>query len=195
MGGELGAAIWVFRAKPIIGKIWLDPSDGSLAKLTLMTRIVREMIQEVVGWPLPFKLGVGLAIAAIFIVVTQWEHLHLDVAWDRLTAKQPAAATTVVTPRKSEQRPFDFPATPLADQTQAAAVEAAPALIVTPASAISADLAKKCRAMAIKAHPPQLAGTKKGSAQAERTFYKQCITNDGAPPNDGTQNNAAPQSK
>jgi hypothetical protein len=29
-----------------------------------------------------------------------------------------------------------------------------------PASAISVELAKKCRAMAIKAHPTQIAGTK-----------------------------------
>jgi hypothetical protein len=70
-------------------------------------------------------------------------------------------------------------------------VSAAIALIAmtsigTPASAISADLANKCRAMAIKAHPPTLPGAKKGSAQAERAFYQSCIANGGHAPDDDT---------
>jgi hypothetical protein len=48
----------------------------------------------------------------------------------------------------------------------------------SPAIAISADLAKKCREMAIKAHPPEPAGTHP-YAQAERDFYHTCISNNG----------------
>ncbi len=47
-----------------------------------------------------------------------------------------------------------------------------------PAVAISADLAKKCRAMAIKAHPLARPGTKP-YAQAERDFFSECIAKDG----------------
>jgi hypothetical protein len=43
----------------------------------------------------------------------------------------------------------------------------------------SAELAKKCREMTVKAYPPVPAGTKKGTAQAERDFFKKCIENRG----------------
>ena len=49
---------------------------------------------------------------------------------------------------------------------------------VSPAAAISADLAKKCRGMAIKAHPPAPAGTSP-YAQAEREFFRECISKNG----------------
>ena len=39
-----------------------------------------------------------------------------------------------------------------------------------PASAISVELAKKCRAMAIKAHPTQIAGTKQTGIQRWSQF-------------------------
>jgi hypothetical protein len=45
----------------------------------------------------------------------------------------------------------------------------------SPAIAISADVAKRCRDMAIKAHPPEPAGTK-GYAQAERDSFRDCIS-------------------
>jgi hypothetical protein len=45
----------------------------------------------------------------------------------------------------------------------------------SPAIAISADVAKRCREMAIKAHPPGPAGTK-GYAQAERDSFRDCIS-------------------
>ena len=47
------------------------------------------------------------------------------------------------------------------------------------AFAISAELAKQCREMMVKAYPPVLAGTRKGTAQAERDFFQNCIANDG----------------
>ena len=49
-----------------------------------------------------------------------------------------------------------------------------------PASAISVELAKKCRAMAIKAHPTQKAGTKQtGIEKAQRDYFRECIAKDG----------------
>jgi hypothetical protein len=79
-------------------------------------------------------------------------------------------------------------------------LSAAVALVVlnsigTPASAITVKLAKKCRDMAIKAHPPALPGAKKGSAQAEREFYRNCILNGGIGSDDDTHNSAAPPAK
>jgi hypothetical protein len=47
-----------------------------------------------------------------------------------------------------------------------------------PVLAISVDLAKKCREMAIKAHPLAPAGTK-AYAEAQRAYFRQCVTNDG----------------
>ena len=45
----------------------------------------------------------------------------------------------------------------------------------SPAIAISADLAKKCRELAVKSHPPAPAGTAP-YAQAERDFFRDCIS-------------------
>jgi hypothetical protein len=56
----------------------------------------------------------------------------------------------------------------------------------SPADAVSADLAKKCRQMAVKAHPPEVAGTKP-YAQAERTFFRECVSKNGQ-----MQNGSAP---
>lgn len=54
-----------------------------------------------------------------------------------------------------------------------------------PASAISVELAKKCREMAVKAHPPPLRLGNKAYAQAERDFFAQCVANDGHLDNPG----------
>ena len=57
-----------------------------------------------------------------------------------------------------------------------------------PASAISVELAKKCRAMAIKAHPYKLPGEKgPGSAQAERDYYAACLAKGGQMPDDNSK--------
>ena len=53
-------------------------------------------------------------------------------------------------------------------------------------AAISADLAKKCREMAIKAHPPQPAGTK-AYAQGERAFFRECISKNGEIQENGSE--------
>ena len=58
----------------------------------------------------------------------------------------------------------------------------------TPAAAITADLAKKCQALMIKAYPPVLAGSKHGTAKEERQYYQTCLAkggqmdSDSAPP-------------
>jgi hypothetical protein len=46
----------------------------------------------------------------------------------------------------------------------------------------SAELAKKCRALAIKAHPTRPAGSKAGSEQAQRGYFRDCIVKDGNMP-------------
>ena len=48
-----------------------------------------------------------------------------------------------------------------------------------PAPAITAELAKKCRDLAIKAQPYRRAGAAKGTAQAERDYYRDCIAKEG----------------
>jgi hypothetical protein len=49
-----------------------------------------------------------------------------------------------------------------------------------PSSAISADLAKKCRAMAVKAHPTPPAGSKaSGVEKAQRDYFQACVAKGG----------------
>jgi hypothetical protein len=64
-----------------------------------------------------------------------------------------------------------------------------------PAAAISADLANKCRQMAMKAHPPQRVGTKTGTAGEERKYYRHCLANGGAAPEENTQNSPVAPSR
>ena len=47
------------------------------------------------------------------------------------------------------------------------------------ASALTAELAKKCREMMVKAHPPQVAGSSNGSAQQERSYFQTCVARAG----------------
>jgi hypothetical protein len=48
-----------------------------------------------------------------------------------------------------------------------------------PPKPISAELAKKCRALAIQAHPTQQPGSRYGSGHAQREYYQQCIAKGG----------------
>ena len=48
-----------------------------------------------------------------------------------------------------------------------------------PASAITAELAKKCRQMAFKEHPPVRAGSKPGAAKAQQDYFRTCVAKDG----------------
>jgi len=66
----------------------------------------------------------------------------------------------------------------MAFATVAVAVQILILTAVSPAVAISADLAKKCQEMAIKAHPPQRTGNKP-FAQAERDFFSACVAKNG----------------
>jgi len=43
----------------------------------------------------------------------------------------------------------------------------------------SAELAKKCRELAVKAHPPATAGSKTGTAAAEREYFLACVRKGG----------------
>lgn len=60
-----------------------------------------------------------------------------------------------------------------------------------PAFAISAELANKCRALAIKAYPRKLAGKKSGTATAERKYFRDCVAKGGAVPENNTSDTPA----
>jgi hypothetical protein len=52
------------------------------------------------------------------------------------------------------------------------------------ASAITAQLAKKCQALTTKAFPPRVpgnpaAGSAKGTGQSQRDYFKKCVANGG----------------
>jgi hypothetical protein len=51
-----------------------------------------------------------------------------------------------------------------------------------PAFAITAELANKCRALAIKAYPRKLAGSKSGTSGAERKYFQDCVAGNGVVP-------------
>lgn len=53
---------------------------------------------------------------------------------------------------------------------------------VNPASAVTAEVAKKCRALMLKAHPYELPGNRKGIAQAQRDYFNRCVANGGDMP-------------
>lgn len=63
--------------------------------------------------------------------------------------------------------------------TLAVAVQLLILAAVSPAAAISADLAKKCRDMALKAYPPPTPPGNKAYAQAERDFFGDCVAKNG----------------
>ena len=56
-----------------------------------------------------------------------------------------------------------------------------------PAAALTAELAKLCRSMAIKAHPTARPGTAGGSAAAQRAYFQKCVENDGKMPEGASQ--------
>ena len=63
------------------------------------------------------------------------------------------------------------------------AIIALPLVASSPAGAITADLARKCRSMALEANPSAPVGTKGGtSAKAQRDYYKLCLSRDGDMP-------------
>lgn len=53
------------------------------------------------------------------------------------------------------------------------------ASVASAEQAPSADLAKKCRALAIKAHPTQPAGAKSGNERSQRIYFQDCIAKGG----------------
>ena len=74
-----------------------------------------------------------------------------------------------------------------------ASLVAALGLVPTAASAITADVAKKCNALVAKAFPPRqpgnpAAGSAKGNAQAQRDYFKKCTDNGGNVDNTADKN-------
>lgn len=51
-----------------------------------------------------------------------------------------------------------------------------------PAKAVSADLAKKCRAMSVKAYPSVKVGSKTGNSKEQFKYYRTCLDNNGTMP-------------
>ena len=48
-----------------------------------------------------------------------------------------------------------------------------------PASAVTAELAKKCREMAFKAHPPVAIGSKTSNAKGQQEYFRTCLAKNG----------------
>ena len=57
--------------------------------------------------------------------------------------------------------------------------ETAPTLHSNRAVPINAQLAKTYRALAIKAHPTQRAGSRTASGQAQRDYFQECVAKRG----------------
>ncbi len=55
-----------------------------------------------------------------------------------------------------------------------------------PAAALTSELAKLCRSMAIRAHPTARPGSAGGSAGAQRAYFQQCVENNGKMPDDAS---------
>jgi hypothetical protein len=78
----------------------------------------------------------------------------------------------------------------------AAGIIVAPIIVLlsgSPAGALSLELAQKCRAMAVKAHPPPAHLGGKAYAQAERDFYAKCVSKNGQMDNEAAE--TPPQDK
>jgi hypothetical protein len=66
---------------------------------------------------------------------------------------------------------------------------------VGPAAAITVELAKKCRQMAINSHPPPIPPGNKAYAEAERSYFQECVKKNGdMREGDSPQDNGAPKS-
>jgi len=57
--------------------------------------------------------------------------------------------------------------------------ETAPTAHSNRTAPISAELAKTCRALAIKAHPTQPAGSRTASGQAQQDYFQECVAKGG----------------
>jgi len=60
-------------------------------------------------------------------------------------------------------------------------------LWASPAAALTVELAKKCRDLAIKSHPPPVPPGNKAYAEAERLFFRDCVAKNGQMSDDGAQ--------
>ena len=48
-----------------------------------------------------------------------------------------------------------------------------------PAKAVTAEVAKKCRDLMIKAYPPPPTGSRQGNAPQERDYFRMCVAKGG----------------
>ena len=64
-----------------------------------------------------------------------------------------------------------------------------------PGHAITADLAKKCRELMVKAYPPAPIGSKHGTAQEERQYYQACLAHGGHMSDQPSVEDSNPKSK
>lgn len=69
-------------------------------------------------------------------------------------------------------------------QSESSTTTTSPTPPTTGASAISADLAKKCQALVAAAYPPRVpgnpaAGSAKGTGESTRSYFNKCVANGG----------------
>jgi hypothetical protein len=70
--------------------------------------------------------------------------------------------------------------------------------MATGASAITAEVAKKCEVLTAKAFPPRVmgnpaAGSAKGSAQDQRAYFNKCVDNNGQMDDAGSKDASSPK--
>jgi hypothetical protein len=66
-----------------------------------------------------------------------------------------------------------------------AAIQLTIVAAASPTGAITVELAKKCRDAAIKSHPPPTPPGNKAYAQAERDYFRECVSRNGQMPDNG----------
>ena len=82
-------------------------------------QLFQEMVRELIALPRVIKIFVAIGIAAIFVVITQWERFGLGPQHPALT--QPVIYTL---PQRPELRPADLSAASTPENTDAKAAEA-----------------------------------------------------------------------
>jgi hypothetical protein len=73
-------------------------------------------------------------------------------------------------------------------------------LMTTGASAVTAEVAKRCESLTAKAFPPRetgnpAAGSSKGTAQSQRDYFGKCVANGGKVDETDSNNRDAKESK
>lgn len=91
----------------------------------MLLAVADEMLEEMLGWPLSFKIYVGIGISLLFIVITQWERLGGDVMWAKLRGHPVAVVSSSSSPPPPQaQRSFSFSTGAAPSEDDVVAVEA-----------------------------------------------------------------------